>query len=411
MKKKGLIISTVVMVVVLIASLTTATYAWFNAQASATVDNLTINTQAATGLQIAMTKDLGKTDKLYSGDLTYENGWNGTEGWGTFLGFSQIAVGEISHACTFLNTGSVPIFDGYKKAGTSFDSTKDYFVKAEKPGLKEGDSVVGLFTDAGEKLVPATGTYQQTTHYYTVTRVAKSDATAANIANYYLVSTTPKTIGTDEGNAPAGFYQPTSYDSKVQPEGYVKAEPNQAGTYYYLTMAVSNTINIGALGFSIEVVPSGDTNMATKTASVSNPGMAAASRIQIDVAKAPQSGNATFTTQTVAPFNAYKLNTNTKQMAKGTADANDLTNHNNDSGIYKVMLDTNLAENTVYYVTFTIWVEGKDKECNDLTTGTRMAFNINFVYAAEGNTSIADWKVTGAGTATDVSFVPVAPGV
>lgn len=176
-------------------------------------------------------------------------------------------------------------------------------------------------------------------------------------------------------------------------------------------MAVSNTINIGALGFSIEVVPSGDTNMATKTASVSNPGMAAASRIQIDVAKAPQSGNATFTTQTVAPFNAYKLNTNTKQMAKGTADANDLTNHNNDSGIYKVMLDTNLAENTVYYVTFTIWVEGKDKECNDLTTGTRMAFNINFVYAAEGNTSIADWKVTGAGTATDVSFVPVAPGV
>ena len=31
MKKKGLIISTVVMVVVLIASLTTATYAWFTA--------------------------------------------------------------------------------------------------------------------------------------------------------------------------------------------------------------------------------------------------------------------------------------------------------------------------------------------------------------------------------------------
>lgn len=29
MKKKGLIISTVVMVVILIASLTTATYAWF----------------------------------------------------------------------------------------------------------------------------------------------------------------------------------------------------------------------------------------------------------------------------------------------------------------------------------------------------------------------------------------------
>ena len=410
MKKKGLIISTVVMVVVLIASLTTATYAWFNAQASATVDNLTIKTQAATGLQIAMTKDLGKTDKLYSGDLTYENGWNGTEGWGTFLGFSQIAVGEISHAGTFLNSGLVPIFDGYNKAGTTFDSTKDYFVKAQKTGLQVGDSVVGLFTEGtAGKLVPATGTYQQGT-YYTVSRVAKSDATAANIANYYVVSTAKQTIGTETGNAPAGFYQPTSYDSNVQPEGYVKAEPNQAGTYYYLTMAVSNTINIGALGFSIEVVPSGETTMATKTASVANPGMAAASRIKIDVAKAPQTGNATFETKTVAPFNAYKLNTNTKQMAKGTADANDLASHNNDSGIYKVMLDTNLAENTVYYVTFTIWVEGKDKECNDLTTGTEMRFNINFVYAAEGNTSITDWKVTGTGTATDVSFVPVVGG-
>ena len=60
MKKKGLIISTVVMVVVLIASLTTATYAWFNAQAQATVDDLTITTKAADGLQIAM-RNVGVT--------------------------------------------------------------------------------------------------------------------------------------------------------------------------------------------------------------------------------------------------------------------------------------------------------------------------------------------------------------
>ena len=62
MKKKGLIISTVVMVVVLIASLTTATYAWFSAQASATVDDLSITTTASSGLQIAMTNGSGKVD-------------------------------------------------------------------------------------------------------------------------------------------------------------------------------------------------------------------------------------------------------------------------------------------------------------------------------------------------------------
>ena len=40
MKKKGLIISTVVMVVVLIASLTTATYAWFTAASGLVYRNL-----------------------------------------------------------------------------------------------------------------------------------------------------------------------------------------------------------------------------------------------------------------------------------------------------------------------------------------------------------------------------------
>ena len=39
MKKKGLIISTIVMVVVLIASLTTATYAWFNASSEVKVND------------------------------------------------------------------------------------------------------------------------------------------------------------------------------------------------------------------------------------------------------------------------------------------------------------------------------------------------------------------------------------
>ena len=73
MKKKGLIISTVVMVVVLIASLTTATYAWFSVSASATINNISITTQASDGLVIA-SYDPSATDLvLYSGDVSATN--------------------------------------------------------------------------------------------------------------------------------------------------------------------------------------------------------------------------------------------------------------------------------------------------------------------------------------------------
>ncbi len=407
MKKKGLIISTVVMVVVLIASLTTATYAWFNSQAQATVDDLSIKTQAQTGLQIAMTKDLGSTTTIYSGDLTYTNGWGGNEGWGTYLGFSSIEVGNISHAGKFITSGTVPIFDGYVKATGTFNATKDYYTATEAT-VADDASVVGLFVaDANNanKLVAATGTKQAGPTYYNVTRVEKNKATSAQFANYYTVST----ADTEINDTNKGFYQPTSYDSKVEPEGYVKVEPNQTGTYYYLTMAVSNTIEIGALGFSLEVVPKGSTNLATKDLSVSNPGMAAATRIKIDVAQGTN-GSAqsnAFTSKTIAPFNAYKLNVNTKTMAKGTADSNDLADETNENGCYTVLLGKNLAVNSVYFVTFTIWVEGPDKECNDLTTGSEMQFNINFAYSAKGTETISSYtftNITDVANATSLTF-------
>ena len=57
MKKKGLIISTVVMVVVLIASLTTATYAWFTANGSATVTDISFGVVASSDLVIGVSKN------------------------------------------------------------------------------------------------------------------------------------------------------------------------------------------------------------------------------------------------------------------------------------------------------------------------------------------------------------------
>lgn len=70
MKKKGLIISTVVMVVVLIASLTTATYAWFTAAGSATVTDISFGVAAASDLLIGVSKN---------------NTFNSSAGWDDFV--------------------------------------------------------------------------------------------------------------------------------------------------------------------------------------------------------------------------------------------------------------------------------------------------------------------------------------
>ena len=54
MKKKGLIISTVVMVVVLIASLTTATYAWFTSADAVKVDSINLNVKSSAKVQVGV---------------------------------------------------------------------------------------------------------------------------------------------------------------------------------------------------------------------------------------------------------------------------------------------------------------------------------------------------------------------
>ena len=65
MKKKGLIISTVVMVVVLIASLTTATYAWFTASSKTAISDITVSVGAGSDVKIGV-----KTSNVYAAGAT-----------------------------------------------------------------------------------------------------------------------------------------------------------------------------------------------------------------------------------------------------------------------------------------------------------------------------------------------------
>ena len=100
MKKKGLIISTIVMVVVLIASLTTATYAWFNASAKTSVDQITLTIDANSAVAIGAHSGAGNTqnDYMYN-TVTLGHGASGAalntptysggqKGLGTKLGFN-----------------------------------------------------------------------------------------------------------------------------------------------------------------------------------------------------------------------------------------------------------------------------------------------------------------------------------
>ena len=94
MKKKGMILATIVMVVVLVASLTTATYAWFTSTATATISQMNVTTSAAKGLQIAaVTYDNNNAPTAYNGTLsldTTSHKWVGSEqnGYGSELSLS-----------------------------------------------------------------------------------------------------------------------------------------------------------------------------------------------------------------------------------------------------------------------------------------------------------------------------------
>ena len=87
MKKKGLIISTVVMVVVLIASLTTATYAWFTASNKTEIKGFDVSVVSGNAVNIGMKKvygfaDVATPDLFATGDVTFSVTETGTTGAG-----------------------------------------------------------------------------------------------------------------------------------------------------------------------------------------------------------------------------------------------------------------------------------------------------------------------------------------
>ena len=136
MKKKGLIISTVVMVVVLIASLTTATYAWFSVSNNTSISGFDVSVTSNNAINIGLKGDNytngTSPDEFVSGSCAYVPGtaekffghWTGNtslaptiDDTGVYWGAQSKAVGFAStkisaSAATYENVGFFPETSG-----------------------------------------------------------------------------------------------------------------------------------------------------------------------------------------------------------------------------------------------------------------------------------------------------------
>ncbi len=331
MKKKGLIISTVVMVVVLIASLTTATYAWFSSQAQAEISNIGVYTQATDGLQVAVkTDDTTYTSGWVNGAITYENSKFGGEndGWGTLADFAELKqnVGTLDNAVTLV------------KADDLTGSNKPF----ENKLYKRAEFATGVYEFDGDKMVVTADTVADVGKvYYTVD-------TATLAAGEYLV--------------------PIGYDANINPIAYERAVKNGTGEantadYLWLPIGVRSSKAVSAIVCTLTVTP--DVTNITNTAF--KPGMAAACYITL------KHGEKTLTVQ------AYPNTTKAATGATGS-DKDQL------KWEYKFVVagdgtTASIVEALVaYQIDYTIWIEGRDDMCDNLTAGSGFSVDIAYGY-------------------------------
>ena len=348
MKKKGLIISTVVMVVVLIASLTTATYAWFSTQAKASIENISITTESTEGLQIGVkTTNATYTSGYTFGTITYTKTDNfgsdeQNDGWGTLADFSNLktSLGTVKDAVTFVSEEEI----------TANKYTDKVFKAAEF----------------------ATGVYEIIESKMQVT----TDVANNPDKTYYVK---------DESVVAGSYLVPLAYDGNINPTCYAIATPNGDGTdmsadYLVLPIGVRATMQVSAILCSITIKP-----QTTNIANIQyKPGMAAACYITLN------DGNKSTTVQ------AYPSVRKTSTAATG--DGKDAV-----EWVYNFVVlankDTPITALTAKDITYTIWIEGEDDMCDNLTAGSGFDVDISYKYEKDStNCTFNTADVTVIGT-------------
>lgn len=336
MKKKGMLIATIVMVLVLAVSLTTATYAWFTSDAQAEVDGVTITTQAATGVQIAVYQG----SNYYNGDMRYNNAtWESdAEGFGSLLDFSEVSIGKMVNAVT---TGDkIQGSYAYTRLETQPDENTDvttdmYYVDA-KGFITAGTN--SMTTEAFEALTGGA--------WYSREAVANSANT---------------------------FYRPTGYDENTQPYGYYLALANDSDnfasptytTYYDIPLAMQSAKETQAILCSIKINP-GEGTLGNRW-----PGMAAATRVRIST----EGGQ----TLTFEPYGGVKYSGTMTDQSTVSGDyyGKDTT------GVLNFVVAYNngaaISSADIYKIKVEIWVEGTDAECVTNLMGDT-DFNVEFAF-------------------------------
>lgn len=195
MKKKGLIISTIVMVVVLIASLTTATYAWFNASSFAAVDQIALNVGAASSVAIGV-KSANNADtsqaSYMSGQVSY--GSDGLWADGNNVLGSSISTGLTLNISAAVGSGA----SGYHYtaiAETALISGNYIELSGNEYVWKDGNTAnttLWTFNSGNSTYVQVNTTtpYSSSTTYYT-----RADAAREMDATYNAAHSLYKALG------------------------------------------------------------------------------------------------------------------------------------------------------------------------------------------------------------------------
>ena len=183
MKKKGLIVATIVMVLVLAVSLTTATYAWFTTTSQTTIDSINIKAAAGADIKIGMSttnayKAGASADAFVSGSVNFaadgntpdKGAWTGESGLGfelnTNLTLDAIAKAtgygtpaEFTYTVIPESTAATHNVEGfYWKDGETYKACP------KTPAPADGEYYsreVKSLTGTAEQFVPGTSTGKQ----------------------------------------------------------------------------------------------------------------------------------------------------------------------------------------------------------------------------------------------------------
>ena len=125
MKKKGLIVATIVMVLVLAVSLTTATYAWFTVTDVTTIDAFEIAVVAGNAVNIGVKKnntyeETPTADMFLNGDVTYAPAEAGTIGGGQWNDGTTGLGSSLDHGIIW---GAQSAAVGITSAGSAAEAT------------------------------------------------------------------------------------------------------------------------------------------------------------------------------------------------------------------------------------------------------------------------------------------------